>query len=195
MQREDTKRIFIAFNLPDDAKTEAGILLETLKRELEGVRWVRPEIMHSTLHFLGDLDNEQIGRVKLAMQSLAGKFKAFRFRFGKTSGFPNNRHPKVIFLECRQTNGNSVFKFQKLLGEKLEQNGISVDARSWRPHITLGRVKDPGAGQFGDYSSVPRVDMTVDMTFDILTYDLMESTLGRDGPEYTILERFNLIPT
>ncbi len=177
-------------NIPGDVKSEMGDLLRSLAKGETAIHWVKPEILHITLHFLGNLGDEQIGRAKLAMQSLAGKFKGFRFGMKKISGFPSNKRPRVIFLECGQTNGNSVFKFQKLLGEKLAQNGISVDTRSWRPHITLGRVKTPGGEPFDFSAPAPRIDSA----FDVVTYDLMESTLNRDGPEYTILEKFNLIP-
>ena len=189
MSTQDTKRIFIAFNIPDDFKREISLVTQELAKNNDHIRWVEPEIMHITLFFLGELNEEEIARARLAMQSLANKFKSFVFGCGKAGAFPNYRRPRVIFLECVQKNGNSVLKFQKLLGDQLRQNGIAADNRPWRAHITLGRVKDPGANTPCRMDDAGRPAGA----FDVDTYDLMCSKLRREGPEYTTLEKYNLI--
>jgi len=177
MQNLSTKRVFIALNLPSDIKTRIIGLLNKLSQKCKGVKWVKSDGLHLTLHFLGDLNEEQIEQVKLTMQSMGGKFKQLQFKTTKINAFPNLTIPRVIFLDCQQTNGNSVLKLQKLLGEKLTRLGFTIDQRPWRPHITLGRVKGKPSLNF-TLISLPQT------SFALATFELMESILKPTGAEY-----------
>ncbi len=171
------KRLFIALNLPSQIKNEIVFLINQLQKPNNGIKWVNPQGLHLTLHFLGYLDETQIEQVKLTMQSLEGKFHGFQFKTGKINAFPNLFNPRVIFLACEQINGNSVFKLQELLGEKLIQLGITIDKRPWQVHITLGRVK----GESGEKLSIANL---LQKDFTISSFELMESILKPTGAEY-----------
>ena len=177
MQELGTKRLFIALNLPPSVKSEITDLLNKLRQTCQGVKWVKLEGLHLTLHFLGYLDETKIEQVKLVMQSIEGKFKEFQFKTAKINAFPDLTKPRVIFLDCQQTNGSSVLKLQKLLGEKLAQSGFIIDKRIWQPHITLGRVKGRAKLNFALVNLPPT-------SFTITTFELMESILKPIGAEY-----------
>lgn len=190
---QSIKRLFIAINLPEKIKKEIVEFTDKLAKNNKNkpIKWVRGDGLHITLHFLGYADGMLEEQVKLAMQSLSGKFGELKFILGKISAFPNlasppssrkmqdygEASPRVIFLECEQTNGKSVFKLQELLGKKLIQLGIAVGERLWKPHITLGRVKEKCDFKIGDCAVEP-------INFSVSSFELMESRLTPRGAKY-----------
>lgn len=179
MNEQNKKRFFIALNLPQNVKDEISDLINKLGRQNIGalIKWVNFKNTHITLHFLSYLNMEQIKQAKLAMRCFHGKFGQLQFKPGKINVFPNLTSPRVIYLECKQSNSKSVFKLQELLGKKLIQLGLRVDRRQWKPHLTLGRVKEKCNVKIGDYEMQTK-EFTVD------SFELMESELRRTGAEH-----------
>lgn len=186
-QEQSTKRLFIAINLPDKIKEQIAGLLQNLAKnnKKKPIKWIRGNGLHITLHFLGYADGMLEEQVKLAMQSFSGKFGGFEFVLGGIGSFPNLTSPRVIFLECEQTNGKSVFKLQELLGKKLIQLGIAVGERLWKPHITLGRVKEKCDFKIEDCAVEP-------LNFSVSSFELMESRLTPQGAEYKKIISYKL---
>ena len=57
----DHVRLFVACEVPDDARETIGEIIETLKgRSGSAVRWIRPEGVHVTLKFLGEVPVRQL---------------------------------------------------------------------------------------------------------------------------------------
>ncbi len=177
MEHYSKKRLFMALNLPNELKKNINKGCAVMKHNNTGVRWVKSDIMHLTLHFLGNLDKGLVEHVKEAMKSLEGRFKKIEFITGKINAFPNLERPRVIFLECKQTNGESAHKLQDMLGKELVKIGIKIDSRLWKTHLTLGRVKY----NQGLYLN-PNCIKTY--AFSISTFELMESELKYSGAEY-----------
>ncbi len=175
------KRLFIALNLPKAVKVKITDLLNELGRQSRGIKWCKPEILHLNLHFLGYLAEQTEKQIKLIMQSYAGKFGSIEFKLGGINAFPNLNRPRVIFIECPQVNGRSIYKLQSLLGEKLAQINIAIDQRRWQPHLTLGRVKEANTKFKTDYKENNKLTSTI---FSIKTFELMESELTKEGPIY-----------
>jgi len=179
MDNQSKKRLFIALNIPKQVKQELIKVIEKLQVKNRGVKWVKADGLHLTLHFLGSLDENLTEQVKLSMQSFQGKFNQLQFQLGKINAFPNLTRPRVIFIECKQVDSKSVFKLQELLCEKLIKLGIGVDRRSWKPHLTLGRVKVPG-----DFRISSVLSFKLGTSFSIDSFELMQSTLNPGGAEY-----------
>ena len=185
---ENNKRIFLAINLPRNLKDESAELLDKLYDQYgKGVKWVNPNILHFTLHFLGNVSETQIKQVQEAARKLSGKLGRIEFEIGKINAFPNLNNPRVIFLECRQVNGDSVYKPRKELGKKLSMIGLNIDKRPWEPHITIGRVKRRVPGLNRLFSKPINLKK-----FIVDSFELMESKLKPDGPEYKIVESYKL---
>ena len=172
------KRLFIALNLPQAVTKELDDIISKLSKSNNGVKWVNGKNVHLTLHFLGYLNEDKVEQIKLIMQSFQGKFGQLEFELGRVNAFPNLDKPRVIFLECKQINSKSVFKLHELLAKKIVQLGIRVDSRKWKPHLTLGRVKQPLSLKIS-----PDMQL-VKTTFSVNAFELIESTLKPAGAEY-----------
>jgi 2'-5' RNA ligase len=63
------KRIFIAADISDEVRRAAAAHIENIRRRYRNVRvsWVRPENLHVTVKFLGDVDERRLEAVKAAV--------------------------------------------------------------------------------------------------------------------------------
>lgn len=186
MEEDIYKRIFIALNLPENIREEIQGISNKLAQKYEGIKWTDKECYHITLHFLGNLNLDKTDQVKMALQSLAGRFSDLEFVLENIGAFPGLTRARIIFLACRQTNGNFIIKLQQLIGEKMIALNINVDERSWQPHITLGRVK------YGTMNIPVNLAVKTKSNFVVSSFDLMESRLEPSGPIYSLIAKFNL---
>jgi len=181
------KRIFIAINLPDSAKKELNNLISQTKKinPSQSIRYVRAKTIHLTLHFLGDLDLNQIKKVKKVILDISHNYSQNYLTTEKIDAFPNLKNPKIIFLSCKQKQGNSLSSLQKNLGKNLEKINIDVDHRTWRPHLTLARIKGPCHFKTENIS-IPKLQISVK------SVEIMESNLSTHGAKYKIIESYTL---
>jgi 2'-5' RNA ligase len=104
------------------------------------VKWVTQDQMHLTLKFLGNIDKIKIPEITDAMRSSAQDLTSFTITFSKIGAFPNLSHPRVIWIGIDK--GADILK---LLAEKietgLEKSGLQKEKRSYKAHLTLGRVR------------------------------------------------------
>jgi len=195
----DRKRLFIALNLSAKIKEKLTAFLEDLARYNRGVKWVNPEGLHLTLHFLGYLDERKTEEVKNMMQSLSGKFGGMNFSLKQLDAFPNLARPKIIFLEAKQGGDQSVFDLQELLGLELIKLKIDIDDRPWRSHITLGRVNPIRSGWASNGARISNTNLKMPgdseilpLDFEVSSFELMESELTPAGARYKEVASFKL---
>ena len=139
-----TVRVFVALDLPDLAKAILSQTVQELANLLPaGVRWVDPAGIHLTLKFLGDVDTSRVDSLLAAMDRTARRFECHSFALS-LSGlgvFPNTREPRVLWASVEGDLG-SLVRLQELMDEALSEVGFARERRPFRPHLTLGRVRD-----------------------------------------------------
>lgn len=183
-----THRIFIAINLPQEIKEELGRVLASLKRDLKRapIKWAAADKIHITLHFLGDLTDEQVKDAGDILAKVAPKYGKFRIKLGQIGFFPHKFRPRVVFVdtECPDEIGY----LQAEIGRELANLGYEIDARPWHPHLTLGRINGSvHAKDFEEQEIRP-------MEFAAESVELMESELRPDGASYTTIASYKLGP-
>lgn len=190
MSNIKTKRLFTAFNLPEETIESIKPISRKLNEKYHGITWVRPEIMHITLHFLGDTNEEDEKKIIKILKANENKYPECNFRIDKIDFFPNEYKPRVIYLNCKQKNSFSAAMLQKDLMDKFVNQGIRVDLKRWHSHIALGRIKIRAHHPI-DKSRVNKL-IKQPINFSINTYDLIESQLTPEGPVYTIVRKFKI---
>lgn len=137
-----TVRVFVAVHLPapQRAALEGAIAL-LQERGLTRVRWVRPEGIHLTLKFLGDIPASQVDAVTDAMYGIAVGPKPFRLELSSLGAFPNLNKARVLWCgiggEMEQLSA-----LQERTERALEPLGYRRENRPFAPHLTLGRVRE-----------------------------------------------------
>jgi RNA 2',3'-cyclic 3'-phosphodiesterase len=133
-------RAFIAADLPETVRLFLAEVQEAIKSYGLPIKWVRPQNIHLTLKFLGDIETAQTAKIAAAM-ALAAKACADVSLTAKDIGvFPDLKRPRVIWAGV---NGQIEIleNLQHTLDDHLADLGFLKDPRTFRGHLTLGRVK------------------------------------------------------
>lgn len=179
-------RAFFAVEIEDAARREAAAVARRLGAGPRGsaVRWVRPESYHVTLRFLGRTRHEQIDPLcERARSELAG-LGAFEVHLGSLGAFPSARRPRVVVVALEPPEP------LEQLGRALERTavacGFAPEARAFRAHLTLGRVRERGF--LVPEEALPPVSSRIDRVV------LFQSELSPRGSRYTALRSIALEP-
>ena len=137
---QQTIRTFIAFELPPAVISLLDKVQQDLERLKIRARWVRPANIHLTLKFLGDINPDHIDKIGLAMAGAAGDFSPVTLSVRGVGVFPGIKRPRVIWVGLGG-DIRSLCAFQSRLEEKLAGAEFPKDKRSFKAHLTLGRIK------------------------------------------------------
>ncbi len=108
-----------------------------------GVRWLRADQLHITLHFLGDLSSETVQKLDQALRKAPLEREPLELTFASWGVFPPGSQGRVLWVGV----GGEVAKLVRLqtaLGDLLSSCGIVVEKRPYSPHITLARASRGG---------------------------------------------------
>jgi len=128
-----SNRLFIAVDLPDAVRRRLARLVVDAPR---GVRPVRTEQIHLTLHFLGDTDDATLAAVATALARIARP--AFTIDLQGSGVFPSRGRPAVLWAGV-ETNAALVELHRDVAGV-LGACGLTPEPRPWVPHVTLARL-------------------------------------------------------
>jgi len=177
-------RAFVAIELKDQTRVRLAELMRSLHGVVTGARWVRPEGIHLTLRFLGYARRSVLESLVPALRRAAEECPATAANIAGLGVFPERGRARVLFV------GISVPPSILLLQEACERAavaaGFEAETRAFRPHLTLGRWKEPARRP-----SLPEVDLGP-TSLDTLV--LFRSQPGRTGSVYTPIETFTLAP-
>ena len=174
-------RLFVAVPMPGVAEEHAGRLLRELSDKDWPVRWVRADGLHLTLKFFGEVTSDRVEPIEELVHYATQGLKPMPMTLRGGGGFPSRRHPRVLRLEVEA--GPDVELLQDRLERGGEEIGFPPEGRPFRPHLTLGRVREghrlpPGAMDY--LEALPQ-----GTAFLADRVVLFESTLSKGGPTYT----------
>ncbi len=190
-------RAFIAVELSPELRTALATAQTTLKdhlmRELRRlcpnarVQWVRPEAMHVTLKFLGNVAEDALPDIHNAMTRVAGACPQFSLGVGHLGAFPDLRAPRVLWVGM----SGHVEALVGLAGDldgALRGLGFSPESKPFQPHLTLARIKERSRdigrvlAESGLMAQVGKVG-----TLGVSSLSLIKSDLQPTGARYTRL--------
>jgi len=183
-------RAFIAIEISETIRDAIGTLIRELRQSGDRVKWVRPENLHLTLKFLGDLSEENVPKAIDILGRCAEGVGPFQLEVKNAGGFPNLNRPRVLFVEAEDS-PPMARELARRLNKQMTRAGVPREDRGFRNHITIGRVRKPmpmpALGK--------RLHELAGRRFGAMTVSdvvLMQSDLRPDGPVYTPVERVAL---
>ena len=182
-------RTFIAFDTPEEIKKEMSFLQARLKDSHADVKWELESKFHVTIKFLGNVDESKLPKVISKCQSIIEKTTCFEVDYENLGCFPNIKHPRVIWIGCKNENGE-LFTLKQSLDNVLLPLGFDIEERGFHPHITLGRVRTSKGLQ----NLIPMLE---NLTFErrkasINEILIMKSILKPEGSIYSVLKTIKL---
>lgn len=135
-------RVFIAIDLSPEAKKEIEkFYKKVLFKKHWPVKWEKPEKLHLTLVFLGEIKKTKLQPIKSAIKKVIRNFKPFLISFKGLGCWPEFAYPRVIWLGLKG-DLKSLAMIQKNLEKELIKIGFNLEIKPFSPHITLGRIKN-----------------------------------------------------
>ncbi|MCO5196570.1 MAG: RNA 2',3'-cyclic phosphodiesterase [Anaerolineae bacterium] len=183
-------RAFIAIHLPEAVLAYLGERqaewMQTLPHN--AVRWVKPDAMHLTLRFLGDTPSAKIEQIAAALDTAAAVNSNFGLFLDATGCFPNPRRPRVFWVGLRGELASADY-LKQAVDNALQPLGWEPERRSFKPHLTIGRIKD--ARKLNN-TSLPLNVLLEPLRIDVDAIHLIRSDLKPSGPVYTVLHTSHL---
>jgi 2'-5' RNA ligase len=175
-------RSFVALELDPDARARIGGLIDRLRPDVPGVRWVKPESMHITARFLGYAAAPALVQLQGPLAEAARRCPPSDAPVRGLGLFPPRGAPRVLWLGIELP--PPVSQLQLDCERAAVAAGFPPEPRPFRPHLTLARWSHPG----------PRPALTpVDLGRARLErLVLFRSELRREGSVYTPLAHFPL---
>jgi 2'-5' RNA ligase len=179
-------RAFIAIDLPLQIRNELARWRAEFCKLGSGARWTRPEGIHLTLKFLGEISDAQVGEVTQALASL-GPFAAFPVEIKGFGFFPDARRPRVFWAGVEAP--PELAQLARRVEDALHNIGFPHEQRAYSPHLTLARFREPSP-QPALADAVERQSEISRGLFDVREFYLFESRLRPQGAEYRQVARF-----
>ena len=176
-------RTFIAIEIPEEIKQRLSEAQSLLKNSGAEAIWTRPEGIHLTLKFLGEVSNTIVAGITAALAPAMEESRGFRLTFSGAGVFPHTRNPRVAWIGV----GGELDKLrelQNLVEEQTVRLGCKREDRIFQPHLTLGRIKaiplrEPWS------KALEEINGLTFPFFDVTAISIMKSELKPAGAVYT----------
>ena len=184
-------RTFVAIPVPDAWDAYLTGVARDLARLVQPVSWTRPGNFHMTVRFLGDLGEDGASRVGDAVARGAEGAHAFEARMGRIGAFPSlDRRPRVIWMGVAAGEPDLV-ALAKRVNTAIDAAGFERETKPFRPHLTLGRVREGARGLEALTTYAPPPPPEAARLDRVL---VMKSDLHPSGARYTALREVRLPP-
>jgi len=184
-------RSFVAIEIPDNIRGELSSLQNRWQQSQAGIRWTKPQNIHLTLKFLGDIPVAKIDVIGGALQAMCAKTDTFHNKITRLGVFPTPKKARVLWAGV-DTFGERLPQFAKKIDEALINLGFSKESRRFVPHLTLGRARSILSGDFvHSFLATPFESNE----FEAREIVLMRSQLRPTGAVYTVIKRIALRST
>jgi 2'-5' RNA ligase len=128
------RRLFVAIDLPPAGRKSLG----QLNPNLPGVPWLKPERVHLTLTFLGQVEADAEERLRQVLPQVEARAFELEIRGVGTFG---DWQPKVLWAGVGQ-GGQELEALQAKVRQAITDAGLSQDLRPFHPHVTLSRLRN-----------------------------------------------------
>ena len=179
-------RLFVALEAPAAVRESLASLLQTLRAVSPQIRWVRPENLHVTLKFIGEVPETKLAGVRVALASVRSE-QPVTLDFRGLGFFPNEKHPRVFWAGIEASSNLKTLAAE--VDGATEKLGIPRERHPFSPHLTLARFEPP---RLPEKLRAAIQENAAREFGSLLTgeFHLIESKLKPSGAEYTTVESF-----
>jgi 2'-5' RNA ligase len=171
-------RLFVALDISEELKKELALLEESLSG-CHSLRFVKPENIHLTLKFLGEVRDEKLGKVKEVLSGV-------RFGGVKLSTTRIGTFPGVLWLGVKL--GSDLAQLQQKVQRGVLQFAMR-DPRPYKPHLTVARFQSLSPQERESVDSAVR-ERRIEVSWKADSFTLYRSKLTPQGPVYEELAVF-----
>jgi 2'-5' RNA ligase len=184
-------RCFVAASLADPARSAVLVYLDELRAATSGVGWTRPDNLHLTFRFLGDVAATRVPSLVERLRAGLTGVMAFEMRVTGVGAFPSVSRPQVLWVGLESP---AIAPLAATVRRLCEAEGFPAEPRAFRPHVTLGRVRTRSRRDAPDLAFLARDGARRFEAAPVREVVLYRSRLGAGGARHSPLAIFPLLP-
>jgi 2'-5' RNA ligase len=177
-------RLFVALTLPESVRQR----LSGLANGLPGARWVKPENLHLTLRFLGEVDNVTAADVDDALAKIHSP--GFDLSLNGIGHFGEGRKLRALWVGVDAS--AELMRLQEKIEQALIRAGLPPEARKFKPHVTLARFKSHPGARLQAYLAEHNLLRAGPIA--VQSFELYSSFTSADGAIYRVEASYPLEP-
>jgi RNA 2',3'-cyclic 3'-phosphodiesterase len=180
-------RCFVAIELSSAVRARLADLQKRLAPLDRDVRWTRPEQIHLTVKFLGEVPDGDVPGVCDVAAQIASGYAPFEIEVRGTGCFPPRGSARIVWAGLGQL-PNELVDCHREIEQAYAKIGFKPEDRPFHPHLTIGRVRDPR----GSHAVRPVVDQQQQFAGGTVAVNellVFQSILESSGPTHIVLSR------
>lgn len=183
-------RVFVALTPPPEMQRAVWDAFAPLRSREMPIKWVRPDGVHLTLKFLGEVAAGREAELVEALGQATRGARAITLAVRGAGAFPHPRTPRVLWA------GVEPDPAIEILADRIERSfaplGFPSEGHPFRPHLTVGRTgRDTRPHDLAGVDGLLE-GLAVEATAVLDSVDLIRSELRRDGAVYHRVHRERL---
>jgi RNA 2',3'-cyclic 3'-phosphodiesterase len=186
----ETIRTFIAIELPPQVREFLSQSQDRLRRASADVKWVRPDLIHLTLVFLGEVPVDMQGDLEAAVREAVAGFGPMQLQATGAGRFPLKGLPRVIWIGISESSG-ALVRLQQAVAKATAALAEKQEDRAYTAHLTLGRVRS-GKNARDLTGMLDAMTGATGPAFEARDVTIFKSDLSPQGPTYTPLAKIAL---
>ena len=184
-------RLFYAFELPESLRAQIQQHIQKLRNAVPDATasWSRPENIHLTLKFFGNVDQSKMPAISAAAKRVVQEFSSIEIAVGQTGVFPRPSRAQVLWIGVEDSRGQ-LLELQQRLEDEVALEGFPKEDRAFHPHLTIARIRKPEGAKHLAQAHLGMQFTSVPITLRDLI--LFRSELSSKGSKYTPVSRHGL---
>ncbi|MCL2246376.1 MAG: RNA 2',3'-cyclic phosphodiesterase [Lentimicrobiaceae bacterium] len=181
------KRLFIAVDV--ELSDQFQTLTQQLHADLRNdeIVWVKNELQHLTLRFLGETPEAKIESVLHALSTVAGTTEPFELKLDKLGVFGSKYAPDTLWFGFSEfSNFRNLFE---MLEKELLQMGFHENYGNFVPHVSVGRIKKVDHKK-RFWETIEQRQPQFSQMIPVQQLKLIQSKLSNNGPHYKTIKNF-----
>jgi RNA 2',3'-cyclic 3'-phosphodiesterase len=188
--RDDDWRVFCAIELPREIRDRLNDHAQAVREVVPeaSASWSRPENVHLTLKFFGNVCKENLPRISAAAERVVKDYPRFQIKIGGTGVFPKPSRAQVLWIGVDDPSGR-LSALQERLEEEFASEGFAKEDRAYRPHLTIARIRKPEGVR---HLAETHLQLSFKQPLNVKDFVVFRSELSSKGSRYTAISRHEL---
>ena len=175
-------RLFVAIDLPETVKEQLAMIC----CGLPGARWVKPEQLHLTLRFIGEVNGDRFLDIRDNLMEVSSE--SFPLQLQGVGFFPPRKKPRVVWVGLEKN--EQLLRLRSRIETVLVRTGLEPEGRKFAPHITLARLRHTPISRVGRF--LEHHSLFVSPPFQVTAFRLYSSKLNANGAIHYIEQEYPL---
>jgi RNA 2',3'-cyclic 3'-phosphodiesterase len=191
MAEQEQWRVFCAIDLPQDVREKVLAHSMILRKAVSEAHasWIRPDNIHLTLKFLGEIPRSRVESLSEAASIAARGLESFPISVQGSGVFPTHGAPRVLWIGIEDLNGK-LGELYRRLDEECAKVGFKKEARPFHPHLTVARVRKPQHAR--ELAALHKQMEFEPEEFTVSEVLVIRSELSSAGSKYSTISRHPL---